>query len=599
MSARLAHRGPDGSGIYLNRNVGMVHTRLSIIDLDGGAQPLESPAEGLALVANGEVYNYVELRRELSSDGRVFRTGSDCETILHAYARDGLAGFERLNGMFAAAIHDRCQDRLVLVRDRLGIKPLFYAKTAGGWAFASEVKGLLPARGRAVEVNAGALAEYLHGGLVSAPEKLVQGVHAVPPGCAVILESGKAPITHRYWDLRGIEPFGGSEAEALEQFSTLMHGVMAEHVRADVPYGLFLSGGVDSGTLAGLLAASASSPLATYSVGFEGSGRHNELDDAERIARLFGTRHRRISIAPGELHRQVVEAVWAADDLIQDSAVLPTLVLARHAARELKVVFSGEGGDEVFAGYGRYRVQGGRRLVAALDRRGGGLGRRSRWERQAREACFGTMLRAAHGRRRDAVCGVWSASPQAWGAVRRRQYVDLGTSLPDGLLVKLDRSLMALGLEGRVPFLDHRVVEFGLSLPDSMKIGGRQRKLFLKRWAERLLPADHLYGKKRGFHVPLAPIIRGPMVPALEDLLPASRAVQEWFRPEGVRDLLRRQAVKGDRGGEVWSLLSFVVWHRLFVEADGRRPPTDVPLVEFLADSAGLGRRRWGVPVAA
>ncbi len=593
MVGRLAHRGPDGSGTYVRGGAGLGHTRLAIIDRDGGAQPLVSPGDGLALVANGEIYNFIELRRELASRGRVFRSGSDCETILHAYAESGLDGLQRLNGMFAFALHDERRDELILVRDRLGIKPLFYARTPHGWAFASEVKALLPALPESPKVNPTALAEYLHGGSVSAPERLLSGVHAVAPGCAVVFSRDRQPSEHRYWDLTGIEPFAGTEAEALERFSDLFGQVMEEHMRADVPYGLFLSGGVDSGTLAGLLAQAGPGPLATFSVGFEGSGRHNELEDAEVVARRFGTEHRCIRISPGRLQRELVEAAWAVDDLIQDPAVLPTLVLARRAAAELKVVFSGEGGDEVFAGYGRYRVQApGRRLMAALDRRGGGMGLRSRWDRSAQHACFGSGLRMAAAKRRDAVRGAWSRSPSTWGATRRRQYVDIATSLPDGLLVKLDRPLMAVGLEGRVPFLDHRVVEFGLSLPEAMKIQGRHRKLFLKRWAERLLPEEHLYGKKRGFHVPLACLVQGPLLAALTDLLPRSEGIREWFRPEGVRELLRRQAQLGDRGDEVWSLLSFAVWHRLFVEGEGLRPEPGIPVAEFLAGSFRYPARR-------
>ena len=600
MAARLAHRGPDGSGTYRHRGVGLVHTRLSIIDLEGGAQPLGSSSDELTLVANGEIYNFIELRRDFAARGRRFSTGSDCETILHAYAEYGIEGLKRLNGMFAFALYDARREQLLLARDRLGIKPLFYARTARGWAFASEVKALLPALEHAPRLRPEALSEYLHGGMVCAQDKLIQGVRAVPPGCAIVLAPGREPRSHRYWDPTGLEPFAGSEAEALEEFTELFARVMNEHVRADVPYGLFLSGGVDSGTLAGLLARAGSDPLATYSVGFDGSGHHDELADAGRVAARFGTRHRPLLVAPEALQRHLVEAVWAADDLIQDPAVLPTLLLARRAAQELKVVFSGEGGDEVFAGYGRYRVQApGRRLMAALDRRGGGLGRRSRWGGHARHACFGPALEVASAATREAVCRAWNATPRSWTDMRRRQYVDIATSLPDGLLVKLDRTLMAVGLEGRVPFLDHRVVEFGLSLPDGMKIRGVHRKAFLKRWAEQLLPADHLYGKKRGFHVPLSPLVQGPMLDALVDLLPRSEAVKQWFRPDSVRELLQRQAAKGDRGDEAWSLLCFAVWHRLFVEGDGRRPAVDTPLVEFLDSGGGWDNARRPAPAPA
>lgn len=583
MAQQLSHRGPDATTVYRRSDIGLAHTRLSIIDLLGGGQPFKSAGDDLVVIANGEIYNYIELRQELRARGCRFGTDSDCETILHLYAEYGIDGFRRLHGMFAFALFDRRAQRLVLARDRLGIKPLFLTRSGSAWMFASEIKGLLPCLKRAPSVDAFALAQYLHAGYVSDPDTLLQGIQSLPPGCIAIIGADGTMRQERYWDLNAVEPFTGTEGEAQEQFSQIFDETMREHVRADVPYGLFLSGGVDSGTLASVFSERGVESFNTFAIGFPGTHRHNELDAAEWVARRFGFAHHRIEVAPQELEQRVAEAVWAADSLIFDPALLPTLILAEAAARELKVVFTGEGGDEVFAGYGRYRVQSpGRRLAALLDRRGGGLQLKSRWSTQAARLCFGDELNAGSHQRRIAVCRAWTRTKRHWGHIRRRQYVDFQTGLPDELLVKVDRALMAYGVEGRVPYLDHRIVEFGFSLPDEMKIVRRQRKVFLKRWAEQHLPKDHLYAKKRGFYVPIGGMFSAALLEQLQRLLPEAPAVREWFRPDGVSQLLRRQMEKGDVAEEVWSLVLFCLWHRLFVEGRCARPERDVPLADII-----------------
>jgi len=584
MAARLRHRGPEDAGYHVRGGVGLAHTRLSIIDLAGGHQPFRSDDGELALVANGEIYNFVELRTELELRGHRFRSRSDCEVILHAYAEYGPEAVSRLHGMFAFALHDARTKRLVLARDRLGIKPLFYVRSGHQFVFASELKALLPALHRSPEVDPTAVVQWLHAGVSDGG--LLEDVQQVRPGCVVTVDEQLEVDERRYWDLAHVETFQGTEDEALEAFEALFTDVMREHVRSDVPYGLFLSGGVDSGSLAHMLSEKQGTSLHSFSIGFRGSTRRNELNAAERISRHFGTHHHRLEVSPGELERRVVEAVWATDGLVQDPAMLPTLMLAEEASRYLKVVFTGEGGDEAFAGYGRYRVTSpGRRLVALLDRAGGGLSRHSPWTREARRSCLGAALRERWPLRREPVRDAWSETHPSWGHLRRRQFVDVRTALADGLLVKVDRALMAHGIEGRVPFLDHRVVEFGFSLPDGLKIRGRQRKYLLRKWAGRSsLPADHVQASKRGFHAPTGDVLAGGVFDDLARHLPESRAIREWFRPEGVRVLLRRHAERGDAREQLWSLLLFALWHRLFIDGVGH-PEQGARIVDVLANS--------------
>ena len=372
MAQRLAHRGPDGQGRHVAGNVGLLHTRLAIIDLEGGAQPLYNEDRSLALVANGEIYNYRELRAELETLGHRFATHSDCETLLHAYEAWGIAFLDRLQGMFAFALHDLQRGELILARDRLGIKPLYYCHDSRGLAFASEIKALLPWLGTP-EVNPHGLAQFLQSNFTCAPQTLLQGVAKLPPAHLARIDVRTLQLELRaYWSPLQVTTLDLGLNDALERFDGLMQDVMDIHMRADVPLGLFLSGGVDSSLLAALLAQRVNEPLRTFSVGFPGSSVHNELDAARRIAEQFHTRHSVFEVSADDMLNCLPRSVWAADDLTADYANLPVSMLAEHAGQELKVVFSGEGGDEVFAGYGRYRAPWIRRTLAALRAPGSG-----------------------------------------------------------------------------------------------------------------------------------------------------------------------------------------------------------------------------------
>lgn len=582
MARRLAHRGPDGQGFHEAGGVGLAHTRLAIIDLSGGAQPLYNEDRSLALVANGEVYNYVELRAELEALGHRFATHSDCETILHAYEAWGDGFLERLSGMYAFALHDLRAGQVLLARDRLGIKPLYFARRDGAVHFASELKALLPFLDRA-EVDPAGLAQFLQNNFTCAPRTLMSGVEKARPGEVIRIGADGAWSRRRYWTPLAAPAGNLGLEEAMVRFDDLMAGVITEHLRTDVPFGLFLSGGVDSSLLAALIAHRLDEPLRTFSIGFPGTSVHNELDAARRVAERFATRHTALEVSAEEMLERLPHAVWAADDLTADYANLPVSLLAEKAGAELKVVFSGEGGDESFAGYGRYRQPRLKRWLAGLWHPGSGGFRTRGVCARAPAGLYRPELARAMAAWRQPFQEAWQATPGAWSDLARMQYVDLETWLPDDLLVKADRMLMAWGVEGRVPFLDHRLVEFGLSLPDGLKIDARGGKRFLKLWGERFLPHEHLWARKKGFTVPVRDWLRGERLERLARVLPATRAMKEWFAAPALAELLERQRRRGDVSAPVWSLLNFALWHRLFVEGEGAAPPARMDPLAFLA----------------
>jgi asparagine synthase (glutamine-hydrolysing) len=580
MAGPLSHRGPDDLGVHVTGPLGLLQTRLSIIDLERGHQPMvDGP---LALAANGEIYNFRELRAALEARGRRFATASDSETILHAYALDGLDALRSLNGMFAFALHDAQAGELVLARDRLGIKPLYYAHLHDRLLFASELKALLAVWPGERELDPGALLQSLQNRFNTGEASLLRGIRRLPPGAALVFDAELKVREYRYWSPLAVHPRGLDFDEAAEEFEPLFRQVMLEHLRSDVPYGLFLSGGVDSGVLLAMVSEITGRPVRTFSVGYRDAAIGDELPDATAIARRFEADHTEILLDRDAVFRRLPHTVWATDDLLHDYACLPTSFLAEEAARTLKVVLTGEGGDEVFAGYARYRRTLPQRWLKNLIAPGsGGYRTRGQWRHRWVRQVFGPDLRAAADARRAPFIAAWQSTPSAWTDVARCQHADLVTWLPDELLVKADRVLMSFGLEGRVPYLDHRVVEFGLSLPDSLKVAGRQGKLFLKRWAERRLPREHLWRRKRGFYVPVRQWFHGEFLDRLAAVLPRNPAIRRWCRPDGVVLLLREQQAGGNASRAIWGLMQLAIWHRIFIE--GHVPGRDEDPLEWIA----------------
>ncbi|MBM4201221.1 MAG: asparagine synthase (glutamine-hydrolyzing), partial [Gammaproteobacteria bacterium] len=573
VAERLRHRGPDGEGYFTQGPFGLVHTRLSIIDLSGGHQPLVADDGRTALVANGEIYNYLELQAELQAAGRVFATQSDSETILHAYALDPSGFIDRLHGMFSFALFDGHRQRLVLARDRLGIKPLFYAQLPDRFVFASELKALLPLLPHAPAIEPVALSQFLHHQFSTGTATILSGIRRACPGEIIEIDADLVVSRRRYWSPLAVAPRDVDAATAEEEFDALFGQVMTEHIRSDVPYGLFLSGGNDSAILLAALSRLQTQPVRTFSIGYTDVDMADELDDAERMAALFGSRHTSFRLDRSAVFRRIPHTVWAADELMRDYASLPTSALSEAAGHELKVVFSGEGGDEVFGGYGRYRQHPlllfFKKLVAPGS---GGFRTSSQWGSRWRRRLLGPTLAAHRGSVRAPFIASWGETPADWTHLQRCQYTDLVTALPDNLLVKADRMMMAFALEGRVPFLDHRLVEFGLALPDHLKADGSQTKILLRRWARRHIPEDHLYRRKRGFHVPVDEWLSGTFLDHLEQKLTGNAALGEWFRTERFPELFHTQRTRRGASREIFSLLQFAIWHRLFIEEPGARP---------------------------
>ena len=585
LAAAIQHRGPDESGFVNQGQCGLVHTRLSIVDLAGGKQPLTTDDDQLLLIANGEIYNAPELQRELEKQGRQFKTHSDCEAILHAYAVYGKHKFlDYLEGMFAFALYDRRDETLLLARDRIGMKPLFLAELADGIAFGSEIKALLPLLSNRT-VNALGLTEYLQNQFSSGQQTLVEGLERVLPGEMVEIRAGKIVNRRQYWSVMNVEPVELSYQEALEQFEPLMETVMKQHMRADVPFGLFLSGGVDSSILLALLSRYHDSPIRTFSVGYPDTNVQNELPVAEQLAKQFNSEHTVLTPDFDATLNRLPQTVWAADDLMRDNASLPTALLAEAAGQELKVVFSGEGGDEAFAGYGRYRTSAFERTLKGLLYPGtGGFRSRGAFRGRWPKSLFNKSLQAEIKAARHPFVNAWQAAPTSWTDLQRMQGVDITTALADNLMVKADRMLMAHGVEGRVPFCDRRIIEFGVSLPDSLKVHDGLGKQFLRRWASEFLPRDVLYAKKKGFTVPVGYWLKGESLQQLKQALLSHDAVSEWFQPQGLEELFKQQQRKGNAASLLMAITQFALWHDVFISGNGARPDNLVSPIQGLME---------------
>jgi len=582
----LHHRGPDSSGCFTSGCFGLAHTRLSIIDLSGGIQPIvsEQGRKQIAVIANGEIYNYLELRAELEKAGRVFTTHSDSETILQSYALDPRNFINRLHGMYAFALFDSERQKLILARDRLGIKPLFYALLPDRLVFASELKAILPLLPTTPDINPAALSQFLHSRFTTGEETIFKGIRRVAPGEIVEIDSSLNIERRRYWNLPRTTPSHLGFDEALEVFDDLFEQVVKEHLRSDVPVGLFLSGGNDSAILLAMLKRLQAEPVRTFSVGYSNPGVKDELEDAGRMADLFGSQHTPIRLERSTFFRRIPQAVWSADELMRDAASLPTLALSEVAAQDLKVVFVGEGGDEAFGGYRRYRQNA---LVYMLNNYfapgSGGFRTRSDWWRRQSQRVLGAELALRRNQFREPFISAWGESNETWSHLQRCQYTDIMTALPDNLLTKVDRMMMRFSLEGRVPFLDHRIIEFGLSLPDRLKVAGSQHKIFLRRWAERYLPKDHLYKKKRGFVVPVRNWLRGDFLTDVERKLSNSQAINEWFDTRQFPHLFQRQEKRGTASREIMCLIQFSIWHRMFIEQPGVVPTADEDPIDWMS----------------
>ncbi len=608
MCSVIIHRGPDDRGIGVYGQAGLGMQRLSIIDLAGGSQPLSNEDGTVWIVFNGEVYNFPEIRRELEALGHQFATHSDTETVVHAYEQWGDGCVTRLNGMFAFALWDTRERRLLLARDRVGKKPLYYASDGERLVFGSELKALLQA-GIQRQVNLEALYHYLTFQYIPGPHTIWQGVAKLPPAHILTWSNGETKLT-RYWELSYLPKQQLGEAEWIDRIRYELTEAVRRRLISDVPLGAFLSGGIDSSIIVALMAQLSSGPVKTFSIGFAES-QFDETPYARVVARRYETEHHEFEVSFDNVGTVLPELAWHMDEPMADSSALAVYHLARLTRQYVTVALNGDGGDETFAGYIRYVLDkaldvyrllpGGVRLglmpwlldrvparadipvekntITALKR----LAQASSTSRRASivawgsyfshamksELCTPALLEAVGRHDSAALLAKYYESAPARTHLDRTLYADFMLYLPDDLLVKTDRMTMAHSLEGRSPFLDYRVVELAASMPERWKIRGLTQKWLLRRAFADLLPRDHARRVKRGFSIPVGQWFRTNLQTLARDILLDARATQRsTFNPEAVRRLLDDHvAGKEDHGYRIWTLVMLELWHHQFVDA--------------------------------
>lgn len=610
MNDALTHRGPDASGIYVAQHVGLGHRRLSIIDLVSGQQPMSNARQDVHIVFNGEIYNFQELRRELHALGHVFRTTSDTEVILELYDRHGASCVTHLRGMFAFAIWDDRRQRLFLARDRVGKKPLFYTLTPTALLFASEIKAILCDSDVPRALNLDAMHDYLTYQYVPPPETIFQGIFELPPAHTLVYENGQISVS-RYWDLRYVPKLTMREDDILERLRELLCESVKMRMIADVPIGAFLSGGIDSSLIVALMSHYSERPVKTFSIGFL-DDQFNELPYARIIAQRFGTEHHEEIVTPDAVSI-LPELIHQFDQPFGDSSAIPTYYLAKMTKQFVKVALNGDGGDESFAGYRRYRQEQilawysvlpeslRRRVMSPLldasarqtfqtrfPRFDDVFFRRARYihnlSLQPRDAQYIKRLSIFTSQQkleiyseelrqrfaaRDSIAYMrqFFQAENADDFLDKMLYADVSSYLPGDLLVKVDRMTMAHGLEGRSPLLDHQLMEFAAAIPTRLKIRHGQLKLLLKQVGSAWLPPEILSRPKQGFGVPISRWFRHDLREMSADTLLRAQIVADGlFDGSAIRQLWQdHDTGKRDYGAQLWALLNLELWYRMFI----------------------------------
>lgn len=601
----LLHRGPDGAGLFVDRNIGLGHRRLSIVDVAAGAQPMYNEDDSVVIVYNGEVYNHRDHRGDLVARGHRYRTECDTETIVHLYEEFGKECVHRLRGMFAFAIWDKNKKELFIARDRLGVKPLYYLHDeAGNLFFASEIKAILEAAGRPAEINYPALPEQFANHGLSGEETLFAGVKRLLPGHTMLWREGRLTV-RRYWDV-SYEPkvTNFKEADVVDEWRGLFEESVRLRLMADVPLGMFLSGGIDSSAIAAAMSRMASEPIKTFSVAFEDRNA-NELEYARLVARKFGTDHHEITVTPKQFFDALPELVWHEDEPLGFLASVPLYFVSKLASEHVKVVLTGEGSDELLAGYARYGkavslLRYGAGYEAAVP---GFLRTAVRDAVGALPAPFAKLKRTFLTRGANATAlffdnfSVFGADQLArlftdetrarideFAPHRERQrmfdgapasetldrllYSDVKTYLHE-LLMKQDQMSMAASIESRVPFLDHILVEFSARMPSQMKLRGRTTKWILREAMKGVLPEEILARPKMGFPVPIAGWLRDDHRSVVEDYILGERALARGlFNSDFVRGLVAEHDRGIDRSEQLFRLINFEIWMRRFIDRE-------------------------------
>jgi asparagine synthase (glutamine-hydrolysing) len=605
MAQIMAHRGPDQDGFYVSDDWSLGHRRLSIIDLsEQGRQPMTNEDGSIWVVFNGEIFNFAEIRSELEAKGHKFRSHSDTEVIVHGYEEYGDDVVHRFRGMFAFGLWDRCRERFVLVRDRLGIKPLYYYQSGLKLIFASEIKAILEHPDVPRTLNRQALYAYLGYEFVPAPDTLFGGIQKLPAGHRLIFENGQARV-ERYWDLdfSKADSFRMSEGECVERIRSLIDESVRYRLISDVPLAAFLSGGLDSSAIVAMMRRHISGPLRTFTIGYADK-TFSELDYAQKVAKQFSTEHHVLMI--DDLTPELIEkSIWHLDEPMTDLSAIPLMLICQEARKTVTVCLSGEGGDEVFAGYDRFKASQMARYYAMIpaplrralleswilrlkDRpqKKGAInllkrfiegavlpveGRHLRWqyfgsrrmddqlftEAFRRDVVFDPFLRVRDYNRRCT----------ATDAVNRELYLDTRFMMADSVLMKVDKMSMAHSLEVRVPLLDHHLVEFMATVPGDWKLKGFQTKSIFRKALEGMLPHEIVYRGKQGYSLPVKHLLRGPLRERLTMLLNESPVIRENMNLDFVNRLIREHvAMTHNHNHVLWGLMHTAIWHRRFFE---------------------------------
>lgn len=605
MCDALHHRGPDDCGLYVNGNSGIGMRRLSIIDLVTGHQPIANEDGSIWIVFNGEIYNHVELRQELEKQGHKFRTRTDTEAIVHAYEQYGEECPKKLNGMFGFAILDQRNQTLFLARDRLGIKPLYYYRDSKKFVFGSELKAILQVQDILREVDLRALDIYLTFEYIPSPYSIFQNISKLPPGHTLILKDGKISVK-QYWDVQFDEK-EMSEQDLCEQMIALLQDAVRIRLMSDVPLGAFLSGGMDSSSVVALMSRVMDRPVKTFSISFEESS-YNEAHYAETIARHFNTEHHEFRIKPDALDL-TEKLITQLDEPFGDFSIFPTYLVSKMARDYVTVALSGDGGDELFAGYDTYiankvaQIYGGLPKfiregiinpilngIPPTEKKKGLINRAKRFVEGLRlpedleHTRWMIFLQQAEKERlysegvQDSLTGEGSydfirkhfEKARTCDEVNRQLYVDIKTYLVDDILVKVDRMSMAVSLEARVPFLDHRFVELTATMPSRLKLKGTKTKSILKKAMKDILPAEILDRGKEGFSIPIKNWLRTDLKTLMLDVLHPERIKREGFFDPAYVQQLADEHLNGteNHSHRLWAMMVFGIWQDLYLRSE-------------------------------
>ncbi len=602
MNTVIKHRGPDGEGYFVDGEIGLGHRRLSIIDVEGGAQPIYNEDGTVQIVFNGEIYNFVELHKELETDGHRFKTRSDTEVIIHAYEKWGADCVNHFNGMFAFAIWDKRKKELFMARDHLGIKPLYHALVGDRLVFASEVKALLQVPGCPREIDMDALAELFTFRYVPSPKTLFSGIFKLPPGHVMRATKNGIKI-NRYWNWVPQLRKNWREQELIEEYQTLLEDTVRIQLRSDVPLGLFLSSGVDSGVLLAIMSKYSTGPVQTFTIGFEGGAKTNEVEDAGETARKFGAEHYHMMVSSRDYASYFERYMSDLEEPVGHEPAPAFYFLSKITSERVKVALTGQGADEPWAGYDRYlgvklstfysRLPHliTEHLAPLIAKVPGPMERLKRGITSLSEPDILTRFAKIYSffsadMKAQLYKGIlkerFEAAPYSkMETLRRLQkdvqhldpltqmlYIDTRANLPDDLLMVADKTSMANSLEVRVPFLDYRLVEFIESLPPTLKLHWATGKYLHKKALTKWLPQETVYRKKKGFAHPIADWLRSSMKPLVEDcLLSSDSSLSQYFDQDYIRQLYSRHLEgKEQYMRHIYLLMSLELWHRTYMK---------------------------------